>query len=306
MGGLLVSCMRSIFHTTRHLHMPSLPRFTSGSRRQIHSPPAGLAVVLHGGTIPSELEEAVLHAVEEDTMTSTQWVAHRINVDQKTVWRILHNQQLHPYHPERVQAMCPEDFVSQVNFCRWFLHHRIDEPNFPWWILFTDEAKFTREDVINFHSSHVCAVESHMLCAPHGFQQCYGFNMWVGFLDACDIGPYLVLPNLTGDAYRTWISFNIYCMGSWKMWLQHDGTPPHITCDVRGYLDRRFGQMWIGHSGPIGWPAHLLDLTPLDYFTVVPHKELGLWDPCGFRGRPAGAGYGCGGYWWSCVREHGM
>ena len=58
-----------------------------------------------------EWEEAVLHEVEENVTTSTQQVACRLNVDQKNVWSILHNQQLHRYHLQRVQAMCPKDFV---------------------------------------------------------------------------------------------------------------------------------------------------------------------------------------------------
>ena len=87
MGGLLISCKMSVFHTARHLHTPSLPRIISGPQRWVHSLPAGLTVVLHG-----KLEEAVLHAVEEDAMTSTRRVVQRFNVDQKTVWHILHNQ----------------------------------------------------------------------------------------------------------------------------------------------------------------------------------------------------------------------
>ena len=41
-------------------------------------------------------------------------------------------------------------------------------------------------------------------------------------------------------------------------------------------------------------------------FPEGPHEELGLWDPCGFRGRLAGTGYGYVGLQsWSCVLEHG-
>ena len=48
------------------------------------------------------------------------------------------------------------------------------------------------------------------------------------------------------------------------------------------------------------WPDCLTcTFTRLDsarLFPVGPHEELGLRDPCGFRGRPSGAGYGCGRY----------
>ena len=85
----------------------------------------------------------LLHAVEEDTTTSTRRVERRLNVDHKTVWCILHNQQLHPYQHQGVQAMRPEDFVPRVKFCRCFLHRCADELDFPRRILFIDEAKFT-------------------------------------------------------------------------------------------------------------------------------------------------------------------
>ena len=170
---------------------------------------------------------------------STQQVEHRLNVDQETVWHILHNQQLHLYHPQRVQAMRPEDFVPQVNFCRWFLYHCVDEPDFPWRILFTDEAKFTREGAINFHNSHDWVDENPHATCPHGFQQCYGFNMCTGFLDGCVTGPYLLLPNLTSDVYLNFLEHVLHGFLEdvplhvhKNMWFQHDGAPPHFTCVV--------------------------------------------------------------------------
>ena len=139
----------------------------------------------------------------------------------------------------------------------------VEEPDFPQRILFTREAKFTREGVINFRNSQVWADENPHATppSPQGFQQRCGFNMWAGLLEGCVIEPYLLPPNLTG-VKRTWISFNTYCMGSWKIW--------HCMC-VKPCDSARW-QTWIGHGGPIAC----------------------LQDTCGFRGRPAGAGYGCG------------
>ena len=60
------------------------------------------------------------------------------------------------------------------------------------------------------------------------------------------------------------------------MCFQHDGAPPHFTHAVRCHLDQRFGQTWIGHGGPIAWPAHSPDRTLQDYFLWGPHEEFGL------------------------------
>ena len=120
-----------------------------------------------------KFEEVVFHAVEEDVTMSTRNIAGRLNVDHPTVWHVLHEQQLHTYHPQKVQAM-------QI------LWH---EPDFPGRILFTDEAKVTREAVLNSRNSHVWADENPHASCPHGFQKWYSLNTWTGFLDGCVIGP---------------------------------------------------------------------------------------------------------------------
>ena len=54
----------------------------------------------------------------------------------------------------------------------------VDEPDFPRRILFTDEAKFTREGVFNSRNSHVWADENPNATRPHAFQQRYGSRCW--------------------------------------------------------------------------------------------------------------------------------
>ncbi|KAJ8885719.1 hypothetical protein PR048_011917 [Dryococelus australis] len=39
------------------------------------------------------------------------------------VWEVLHEQQLYPYHLQRVHYFRRADFAPRVNFCTWFLHH---------------------------------------------------------------------------------------------------------------------------------------------------------------------------------------
>ena len=39
-----------------------------------------------------------------------------------------------------------------------------------------------------------------------------------------------------------------------RMWLQHDGSPPHFPLIVREFLNLNFNERWIGRGGP--FPAH--------------------------------------------------
>ncbi|XP_078049911.1 uncharacterized protein LOC144476674 [Augochlora pura] len=54
-----------------------------------------------------------------------------------------------------------------------------------------------------------------------------------------------------------------------NMWMQQDGAPPHNAVCSRQVMNEIFDEKWIGRGGPVAWPPHSPDLTPLDYF---------LWD----------------------------
>ncbi|EZA47402.1 hypothetical protein X777_16327, partial [Ooceraea biroi] len=50
-----------------------------------------------------------------------------------------------------------------------------------------------------------------------------------------------------------------------RMWFMHDGAPAHFLLSVRRYLNRRYGERWIGRGGPVPWPPRSPDLNPLDF-----------------------------------------
>lgn len=49
-------------------------------------------------------------------------------------------------------------------------------------------------------------------------------------------------------------------------WFQQDGAPAHNSRAVIQYLNRRFGNRWIGTHGPVRWPPRSPGFNPLDYF----------------------------------------
>ena len=63
-------------------------------------------------------------------------------------------------------------------------------------------------------------------------------------VNECVIAPYLLSPNLTGDAYLNFLEHVLHGLLEdvplhvrQNMWFQHHGAPPHFTRAVR-----RFGQ----------------------------------------------------------------
>nr|CAH7727974.1 unnamed protein product [Callosobruchus chinensis] len=85
-----------------------------------------------------QMEEAVLNEIERNPETSTRKIAHQLNITHVTVWQILRHQQLYPYHMQRVKR-------NQI----------LRNPNFLSQVLFTDEACFSRNAIVNFHNNHV-------------------------------------------------------------------------------------------------------------------------------------------------------
>ncbi|KAJ4449696.1 hypothetical protein ANN_01100 [Periplaneta americana] len=68
-----------------------------------------------------EVQEEILEAVNMTPSISTRRVALQVNVPHTTVWRLLKEYQLYPYHLQRVQALSPADYPARVRFCQWFL-----------------------------------------------------------------------------------------------------------------------------------------------------------------------------------------
>lgn len=87
----------------------------TGRHRQIRTP---------------ELEVAVLNIIEAQPETSTRKIAAELNTCASTVWRILKEQQLYPYHIQRVQALLPRDFEPRMTFSQWFHQMNMENPFF--------------------------------------------------------------------------------------------------------------------------------------------------------------------------------
>lgn len=228
-----------------------------------------------------ELEENVLDMIEEDPSTSTRKISNTLNVSNKTVWKILKDNLLYPYHMQRVQALIPTDFPPRIAFCQWLLTTLVQIPQLLTLILFTDEANFSRNAIRNFHNNHVWADENPHEVIEDRFQHQFSLNVWVGIVGDCLIGPIFLPERLTGDVYRNFLEQTLPLFLEdvplairHAMWFMHDGAPAHFSLVAREFLTLTYGDRWIGRGGPHLWPARSPDLNPLDYFLWGHLKSL--------------------------------
>lgn len=227
-----------------------------------------------------DLEENIIQRVEENPGVSTRQLGAILNVGHMTVWRVLHEQLLYPYHLQRVQALGPADFPVRLQFCRW-LYQEINNPFFLQSVLFTDEASFSRDGVVNFHNNHQWTYENPHTTHQGRHQQQFKINVWVGIVADCLIGPCVLPDRLNGDAYRAFLENNLPELLQdlplavrGNLWFMHDGAPPHFQLHVRQFLDETYGRQWIGRGGPVSWPPRSPDLNPIDFYVWGHLKTL--------------------------------
>lgn len=228
-----------------------------------------------------DAEPEILNIVEENPSISVRRLSYRVGVSPFIVWRTLKEQGLHPYHLQRVQALKQEDLPRRVRFCEWLLERNDQDPQFVENLLSTDEATFTRDGVFNSRNTHIWCDENPHAIHEGRFQERFSVNVWAGMVGNYLVGPYVLPPRLTGDAYLNFLRTDfenflddVPLATRRNMWYLHDGAPAHHTRDVREWLNEAFPRKWIGRNGPVSWPPRSPDLNSCDFFLWGHMKQL--------------------------------
>ena len=93
--------------------------------------------------------------VQRSPHLSTRKMASRIVVSRMQVWRTLHEEDLYPYHDQRLQHLEPGDHAQHFDLCQCVTAH----PELLSVILFTDEASFPRDGINNSRNVHTWSHE---------------------------------------------------------------------------------------------------------------------------------------------------
>jgi hypothetical protein len=219
------------------------------------------------------VEEEILHRVDEDSSISTRQIAREFGVSHWTVWRTLKESLLYPYHFQRVQSLSAHDFPQRQRFCEWLLQKFNQDPLFHNQILMTDECCFTRDGIQNFHNTHHWADVNPQVIHQGRFQHRFSINVWAGIIGTHLIGPFVLPARLTGENYLNFL--NVDLPGLLEeipleirraMWFMHDGAPAHFTLNVRHFLNVSYGPQWIGRGGPTAWPPRSPDLNSCNFY----------------------------------------
>lgn len=236
-----------------------------------------------------EQDNEIVQRFRADPTTSTNIVARDLGLSQWRVWFTVHTAGLYPYHYTPVHVIEEGDPARRLDFCRFMLNADVEDPDFLRNILWTDESKFDKDGITNYHNAHYWAPKE--LRNPNkkrvkGSQRRFSVNVWMGIISNHLIGPYFLPDNLNGESYENFLRADLSDLLDdlplnliRDMWFQHDGCPAHFRRSVRDWLDTNYPNKWIGRGGPLPWPARCPDLTPMDFHVWGCMKSLVYSEP---------------------------
>lgn len=134
--------------------LPNVRVFYNTFRRLSESGIRQVEPGVNPGRHDPDVEEEILAAFEADPTTSVRVVARNLNLSIWKVWNTMHRANKYPFHGRGVQGLEENDPLRRIQFCRFLLNGDIDNAWFLKSILWTDESKFSREGITNFHNLH--------------------------------------------------------------------------------------------------------------------------------------------------------
>ncbi|GFW10068.1 transposable element tc3 transposase [Trichonephila clavipes] len=245
--------------------------------------------------VSTEAIEKVALQVEEDksfnvlASTSVRRPAEALDLPRSTVQKIMQNiLRYYPYKLQFVQELLPHDFETRLLFTLQFLAHLEVDPEWPWNILWTDEAHFHLDGSVNTHNCRIWEkVNPHStLRVPLHSPK---VTVWCGFSASFILGPYFfeelgaggpVIRYITGQRYASLLRNKIIphlqarqCIS--RIIFMQDGAPPHITRCVTGVLKHQFTEeRVISRQFSHLWPPRSPDLNPCDFLLWGHLKQL--------------------------------
>lgn len=215
----------------------------------------------------------VLAIVHLNPHISIRKIQNEIGIPRETARRYLKFAKFHPYHVSLTQALSVQDHENRRLFCQWALQRLQNNQNFFKFVMFSDEATFCSDGLLNRHNSHYWATENPRWMQQVDHQHRWSVNVWCGIVNGYLIGPYFFEGTVTGANYLHFLRDvlpvlmeNVDLETRLRLWFQQDGAPPHFANVVRTYLDETFPGRWIGRGGPVRWPARSPDLTAPDFY----------------------------------------
>lgn len=144
-------------------------------------------------TVINEVNELdALLSLAENPHSSCRQIESQLNISKSSVNRIIKKHRYHPYHMSLHQELHGNDFENRTRFCNMILEKINQNPAFYSSVLFSDEATFKSNGLVNKHNMHYYATENPHWVRQIDFQNQWSLNVWGGIINNYVIGPFFL------------------------------------------------------------------------------------------------------------------
>lgn len=220
-----------------------------------------------------ESEVNTLGYFEANPTNSIREASRDLGISFSSIQRILSKHKRHPFSFYNVQSLILGDSQRRIQFCQWLLLRCQEDERFLEDIIWTDEAKFTRNGMYNRHNSHYWSDVNPNLIRPVHHQDTWSFNIFCAIKYNRVLCFHIYQETLNSTRYLNILETvvlpaveNLPLLEYTRAVYQHDGAPPHNATIISEFLEREFDGNWIGNNGPYNWPPRSPDITPMDFF----------------------------------------
>lgn len=145
------------------------------------------------------IEIAILGYFAANPSLSSRQAALESGISATSVLRILRKHKFHPYAFSIVQHLKETDFPRRVEFCEFILLRSQENVFFLDNIIWSDEAKFTKNGVFNRRNSHYWSDSNVHRFRERNFQDSWQFNVFCAIRNDGVVALEFYEDNLNGE-----------------------------------------------------------------------------------------------------------
>lgn len=216
-----------------------------------------------------ETSVAVLGAFRKSPTKSIRRLSSETNLPKSSIHRILKLHKWHPYKLHLMQKLSEDDPDRRLEFCSWAMTMCEENDNFPYEILFTDEANFYVSGEVNKQNTRYWSPNNPYWFDETKVQGSSRLMVWCGIWKDQIVGPFFFEDTVRGENYLIMLRTEALPSlpnNEGPTWFQQDGAPAHYSVIVRDFLNEQFPGHWIGRRGTVEWSPRSPDLSPLDFY----------------------------------------
>ncbi|CAG4958842.1 unnamed protein product [Colias eurytheme] len=146
-------------------------------------------------------EERILNYFQRNPTSNLRMAGRHFRVHHKTILKVLKRDKRKPYKYKKLHALLPRDKPVREIFCRWIETKLLENPDFLFNGMWTDESTFTRNGLWNRQNLRYWSRVNPRLGRETSHQYRFAVNVWAGIHRNTIIGPVFIDGNLNGEKF---------------------------------------------------------------------------------------------------------